>query len=52
MKPYQYEGKVLISELNDLLGLHMNDSDVDTIVEHDVEKLKQLYTLLLSFRGF
>ncbi|MGH0428229.1 HlyC/CorC family transporter [Bacillus mycoides] len=25
------EGKVLISELNDLLGLHMNDSDVDTI---------------------
>ena len=25
------EGKVLIRELNDLLGLHMNDSDVDTI---------------------
>ncbi|MGN4752869.1 hemolysin family protein [Bacillus cereus] len=25
------EGKVRISEINDLLGLHMNDSDVDTI---------------------
>nr|WP_258308994.1 transporter associated domain-containing protein [Bacillus thuringiensis] len=25
------EGKVRISELNDLLGLHMNNSDVDTI---------------------
>lgn len=25
------EGKVRIRELNDLLGLHMNDSDVNTI---------------------
>ncbi|HDR7738540.1 TPA: CBS domain-containing protein, partial [Bacillus thuringiensis] len=25
------DGKVLISELNDLLGLHMDDEDVDTI---------------------
>ena len=25
------DGKVLISEVNDLLGLHMDDNDVDTI---------------------
>ncbi|PGU38169.1 hypothetical protein COD63_25175 [Bacillus thuringiensis] len=33
MNEYHFivEGKVLISELNDLLGLHMNDEDVDTI---------------------